>query len=111
LHDFQLPIFSQTTMTYRFPNFVRTRFKIMDAKLTLRLDKDVIEQAKEYAREHGTSLSNMIERYLSFVSSKKENTEERQIDPLVQRLTGVISMRDDEDEREMYREYLAKKYE
>jgi len=83
----------------------------MDAKLTLRLDKDVIEQAKEYAREHGTSLSSMIERYLSFVSSKKENTKECQIDPLVQRLTGVISMKDDEDEREIYREYLAKKYE
>ena len=36
----------------------------MDTKLTLKLDKTVIEKAKEYAESHQKSLSRMIESYL-----------------------------------------------
>lgn len=34
------------------------------AKLTLRLDKEVIELGKRFAREQGTSLSRMVESYI-----------------------------------------------
>lgn len=80
----------------------------MYTKLTLRLDKDVIEQAKEYAREHGTSLSNMIERYLKLVSATE--TYEEEISPLVKSLTGVIPPMSDEEFRESYIEYLTEKH-
>jgi len=36
----------------------------MSTKLTLSVDKKVIDKAKEYARSNGRSLSNIIEEYL-----------------------------------------------
>ena len=36
----------------------------MDAKLTLKLDKEIIELAKIYVKEQGTSLSQYIEDFL-----------------------------------------------
>jgi hypothetical protein len=49
----------------------------MDAKLTLKLDKEVIEKAKEYAAKHKNSLSSMVENYFMAVTSmKKPETDE-----------------------------------
>ena len=50
----------------------------MNAKLTLTIDKNVIEKAKRYAKSENRSLSNLIESLLRQVSSdekieKKEN--------------------------------------
>ncbi len=42
----------------------------MSTKLTLTLDKSVIESAKKYAKSQGRSLSNLIEDYLKAVSVK-----------------------------------------
>ncbi|MEM6806223.1 MAG: DUF6364 family protein [Bacteroidota bacterium] len=36
----------------------------MNTKLTLSLNKEVIEQAKKYAKTHNVSLSSLIENYL-----------------------------------------------
>ena len=36
----------------------------MATKLTLSLDKEIIERAKVYAREHNVSLSYLVENYL-----------------------------------------------
>ncbi len=49
----------------------------MDAKLTLKLDKTVIEKAKVYAAEHQHSLSLLVENYLKAIvlMEKKENDE------------------------------------
>ena len=46
----------------------------MDTKLTLKLDKTVIEKAKIYAAEHKQSLSFMVENYLKAITSM-EKTE------------------------------------
>ncbi|KAF2509836.1 DUF6364 family protein [Flavobacterium foetidum] len=51
----------------------------MDAKLTLKLDKDVIEKAKIYASEHKHSLSLLVENYLKVITSTGENKEENEI--------------------------------
>jgi hypothetical protein len=37
---------------------------IMDTKLTLTVNKDIVESAKEIARESGRSLSDLVEHYL-----------------------------------------------
>jgi hypothetical protein len=42
----------------------------MDTKLTLKLDKYVIDRAKEYAASQKRSLSGMIESYLKTLISK-----------------------------------------
>lgn len=80
----------------------------MDAKLTLNVDKNVIEQAKEYARTHQISLSRLIESYLSSLVSKKER--EIEITPLVESLSGVIELENDFNYKESYTDYLMNKY-
>ncbi len=67
----------------------------MNTKLTLNLDKSVIEEAKSYAKENKVSLSKLIENYLS--SLKKVSNKDIKVSPLVDSLTGVISS--DVDER------------
>ena len=44
----------------------------MGTKLTLRLNDNVIERAKIYARNHKVSLSKMIESYLDSVTKPKD---------------------------------------
>lgn len=80
----------------------------MDAKLTLRLDDNVIERAKVYARNHKVSLSRMIESYLDNITKQKE--EETVITPLVESLSGVIDLPADFDYKKEYDDYLSEKY-
>lgn len=80
----------------------------MNTKLTLKLDSETIEMAKSYARESNISLSKLIENYLKALV--KEKTAGRQVDPIVESLTGVISLDDKKDYKESYRKYLVEKY-
>ena len=64
----------------------------MDTKLTLKLDKFVIEQAKEYASLHKRSLSRIIESYLKSLINRDKNDDESgiEISPFVKSIsTGV----------------------
>ena len=47
----------------------------MDAKLTLKLNKEIIEKAKLYASDKKLSLSRLIENYLNALTSEKTNNE------------------------------------
>jgi hypothetical protein len=78
----------------------------MNTKLTLNLDKSIIEEAKSYAKENNVSLSKLIENYLN--SLTKTSKKEIRVSPLVESLTGIISS--DIDERKSYRDYLSEKY-
>ena len=80
----------------------------MDTKLTLNVDKNVIEQAKEYAKTHQISLSRLIESYLSSLVDKKDRKIE--ITPLVESLSGVIELENDFNYKESYTDYLIEKY-
>lgn len=80
----------------------------MDSKLTLSLDRIIIEQAKVYAKANKVSLSKMIESYLALVISNDANKIE--ITPLVNSLSGVISMDESKDLKEDYTDYLIEKY-
>lgn len=79
----------------------------MNTKLTLQLNKEVIEQAKEYARNQNTSLSKLVESILSKLITEQADDD---ISPLVKSLSGVISIPDDQDLRDDYTDYLEKKY-
>ena len=80
----------------------------MDTKLTLRLKKKVIERAKRYSKVHKTSLSKMIESYLESLTS--ESTDDIEITPLVNSLSGVIHLDNDLDYRNEYSDFLLEKY-
>lgn len=80
---------------------------IMNTKLTLNLDKGVIEQAKSYAKNNRISLSKLIESYLD--SLTKRSDKKSNISPLVESLTGVIPTRNYDDQKD-YKDYLSEKY-
>lgn len=81
----------------------------MNAKLTLQLNKSVIEFAKEFAAQNGTSLSKMIEGF--FYKFKQSQTKKNQsISPLVKELSGSIEFKGKIDENKIKKEYLSKKY-
>jgi len=80
----------------------------MDTKLTLKLNAEIIEQAKLYAKETNTSLSKLIENYLSALTSGKPQS--RKVHPVIKSLTGVISLDDTRDYKKSYTKYLTEKY-
>lgn len=80
----------------------------MDTKLTLKLNEEVIEKAKLYAKEKQTSLSSLVENYLQKLTA--DNTSKETITPLVRSLSGIINLPNDYDEKKEYSEYLSQKY-
>lgn len=80
----------------------------MDKKLTLSLDKTIIESAKSYAKSNNISLSKLIESYLKTLTKHKVQATE--ITPLVKSLSGVISLDKDFKVKDDYTDYLIEKY-
>jgi hypothetical protein len=62
----------------------------MNTKLTLSLEKEVIEKAKIYAKETGTSLSELVESYFKNLTKKSEI--DKDIHPKVRKLIGRITL-------------------
>jgi hypothetical protein len=79
----------------------------MDTKLTLKLNGDIIEQAKTYAKTKNTSLSKLIESYLSLLIDPNEKQD---ITPLVKSLSGIIDLPKDVDHKANYRKHILNKY-
>lgn len=84
----------------------------MDTKLTLKLDKFVIEQAKEYASSHKRSLSKIIESYLkSLVSqSQKKDDDDIEISPFVKSMSTGINIPADLNYKEEFLNHMDEKY-
>ncbi|MBE9465243.1 DUF6364 family protein [Dyadobacter subterraneus] len=84
----------------------------MDTKLTLKLDKIVIEKAKEYAASHKRSLSAIIESYLQSLTGigDTDNIEEIEITPFVRSMSSGSKLPPDFDDKKEYRSHLEEKY-
>jgi len=79
----------------------------MNTKLTLTIDKTVIEEAKAFAKEQGKSLSGIIENYLKTLPKEKKQTE---ISPNVKKLVGVVKLSPNFDYKKELEEAIAEKY-
>jgi len=87
----------------------------MNTKLTLTLEKDVIEKAKEYAARHGQSLSSLVENYFKHLTfDKNGEPKKEELKPLPEsflRLRGVLKMENGEfDYKEELTKALIEKY-
>jgi len=80
----------------------------METKLTLKLDKAIINSAKKYAQNNNKSLSKLVEAYFRNLVSQSDK-EKVKYSPLVEELSGVISEKDINGLE--YVEYLEGKYE
>ena len=73
-------------------------------KLTLRLNKRLIEQAKEYAARHNISVSELVETFFLRLENEDENGHTQ----LVRQLTGILP--GEVDAEKEYNDHLLDKY-
>lgn len=85
---------------------------IMDTKLTLKLDKFVIEQAKEYASSQNRSLSRIIESYLKSLINRENLIKEDdiKISPFVKSMSTGIKIPADLDYKSEILNHLEEKH-
>jgi hypothetical protein len=79
----------------------------MTTKLTLTVEKAVIERAKSYAKKTGRSLSELIENYLENITNESTNSD---ISPRLRKLVGSVQLPADFDEEQELRSALEKKH-
>jgi hypothetical protein len=73
-------------------------------KLTVRVPRNVLEGAKQYARENQTTLTRLVSEYLRRLT---DETDPLAHAPIVQRLSGTLSQ---DISVEDYQQYLEHKY-
>jgi len=80
----------------------------MTTKLTLSVEKRVVQRAKHFARTHKKSLSEIVTNYLDYISSQDASVPE--IDPEVLELSDRIPMKDLPKLKDAKYSYLKEKY-
>jgi hypothetical protein len=81
----------------------------MTSKLTLTIDKSIIQQAKKYAKRKENSLSNIIENYLK-VLIKENPSSETELTPIVKSLKSSFTSEPDFDYKKELTKRLSDKY-
>ena len=82
----------------------------MNTKLTLNIEKDLIEIAKKYARESRQSLSAIVQNYFKYLTSDTKTQDDINISPTVKNLSGIINLDNDYDYKKEYRKHVTEKY-
>ena len=81
----------------------------MNTKLTLKLNKKAIDKAKKYARKNKKSLSVMVENYFNLIADNGTPLENN-ISPNVLELSGIISLPEYINIKEIYGKHIEEKY-
>ncbi len=81
----------------------------MNTKLTLTIDRNIIEKARKHANEKGVSLSDMVENYLKIITKEEAKTN-IEITPLTKSLRGTFKAPADFDYKQKLSEGLSDKY-
>ncbi len=79
----------------------------MQTKLTLRLEKQLVELAKAYASSQGKSVSKMVADYFILLN-KSQDTQNDEFTPIAQSLKGSLGKI--QVDKSDYKKYLEKKY-
>jgi len=82
----------------------------MSTKLTLTIEKEVIQTAKEYAKEKGQSLSELVENYFKLITINRRELKPKELSPRIQRLRGIIKTKEKLDYKQILEEELTKKH-
>ena len=78
---------------------------MMNTKLTLKLNQEIIERAKEYASNKKMSLSRIVEAYLQSLTSN-DDTAEFEISPFVKSISTGIEIPANLDYKKERTDYL-----
>ena len=79
----------------------------MKTKLTVRLDQELINKAKAYAKASGKSVSQMIADYFALLGEPTESSNQK-ITPVVRSLRGAL--RGGKVDLDDYHRHLEDKY-
>jgi formiminotetrahydrofolate cyclodeaminase len=79
----------------------------MTTKLTLTVEKTIIERAKSYAKKTGRSLSELIESYLENITEENDNSD---LSPKLKKIVGSVKLPEDFDEEKELRSAIEKKH-
>ena len=82
----------------------------MNTKLTLTIEKEVINTAKAYAKEKGQTLSDLVENYFKLISRNRTPIKPETLSPRVQRLRGIIKIDEPINTKEILTDELSGKY-
>ncbi|MDD7885201.1 DUF6364 family protein [Flavivirga sp. 57AJ16] len=82
----------------------------MNTKLTLTIEKEIIERAKNYAKEKNRSLSDIIENYLKILTEKEQKDKDKKLNPIVESLKGSFKMPKNMDYKKELKNRLEEKY-
>jgi len=77
---------------------------MQEAKLTVRMPREVIEAAKQYAREHDTTLTRLLSHYMQRLVAASNPLADA---PIVRRLSGSLAAGASEQD---YKDYLVDKH-
>jgi hypothetical protein len=79
----------------------------MSTKLTLTVEKTVIEKAKAYAKKTGRSLSELVEAYLENIT---HDDPEQPVSAKLKNLVGAVKLPKNFNEDKELRAYYEKKH-
>ena len=85
----------------------------MDTKLTLNINKRVIDKAKIYAKKQGRSLSDLVENYLKIITANEKTDEQEimaNISPEIRELVGIVKEPKNFDYKKELSDALWEKY-
>ena len=68
----------------------------MNTKLTLTIEEEIIQKAKEYAKQKNRSLSKIIENYLKSLTTNDDKSKKK-TSPIVKSLRGSFKVPADFD--------------
>jgi hypothetical protein len=79
-------------------------YGMKEQKLTIRVSHDVLDGAKRYAREHGTTLTRLVTVYLERLGQESDPLAAA---PITRGLAGILPASAD---RQEYRDHLEQKH-
>ena len=79
-------------------------YGMKEQKLTIRVSQEVLDGAKRYAQEHGTSLTPLVPSYLERLGRQIDGLESA---PITRRLAGSLPS---STARAEYMEYLERRH-
>jgi hypothetical protein len=74
------------------------------SKLTIRLNRHLIEDTKQYAAQHQTTVTQLIAAYLRYVTGQQQSPDDL---PILRRLSGILPA---DVAMEAHQDYLVEKY-
>ena len=77
-------------------------------KLTLSADPEVIAEARQLARQSGTSVSSMFARFVRLLAGKRR--PRRPLGPLTRKATGLVTLPKGQSDRKLLEDALFEKH-